>query len=106
MVEPTIFPVKRGHVKKTDLAEIMRNAFGDVEKDGEWLTSSYQLIRSIRARYDGLTKLVVENDQEKRMDDMDAAVATMKAWNSFLNEATGFNAKQRGKKAQEAAKKG
>lgn len=105
MVDPIQYPVKRGHVKKTDLGEIMENAFGSVKTDGDWYESSFHLIRSLRARYDGLTTLIVINDQEKRMDDMESATATMKAWNQFLNEATGYNAKQRGKKAQEAAKK-
>jgi len=34
------------------------------------------------------------------------ATQTIKAFNSFLERATGFSAKERSRKAQEAAKKG
>lgn len=105
MVEPIHYPVKRGHVAKTELAAVMEDAFGSVKEDGDWYESSFHLIRSVRAQYDGKTKLIVINDQEKRFDDMEAAQATMKAWNAFLNNATGYTPKERRKKAQDEAKK-
>ena len=37
---------------------------------------------------------------------MGVAQQTMGVWNDFLEAATGYDAKQRAKKAQEAAKKG
>lgn len=113
MAEPeqVDYPVKRGHRAKTDLGEVMEDAFGSVKQDGDWFESSYELIRSVRARYEKKSTLYVINDQKgldeiDLQNDMDAVKATQKAWNQFLNEATGYTAKQRRKKAQDAAKKG
>ncbi|MGH2670382.1 MAG: DUF5611 family protein [bacterium] len=100
------FPVRRAHVKRTDLAAVMEEVFGTAKRDGEWVESSFGLIPRIRARYDGGTKLLVVNEQNKGpATDTEMAPRTIKAWNLFLERATGYNAKQRGKKVQQAAKK-
>jgi len=38
--------------------------------------------------------------------DNDTAQKTIKAYNTFLEQVTGYNAKERGKRAQKAAKQG
>lgn len=98
------YPVKRGHAKKTDLKEVMEEAFGDVDESDDWLTASFAAFRSIKAQYEGLSKLHVDTDQETDVD-METGQKTIKAWNAFLNRATGYSAKERGKKMKEAAKK-
>jgi hypothetical protein len=99
------YPVRRGHAKKTDLKALFAEHFGKVaEKDG-WMTGAFGAMPKIHVKYEGLDKLVV--DTETRRDaDLTTAQQTIKAWNAFLEGATGYNAKQRGKKAQDAAKKG
>lgn len=108
--EQVDYPVKRGHRAKTNLGEVMEDAFGSVKEDGEWFESSFKMIRSIRARYEKKSTLYVINDQMgldeiDLQNDMDDVKATQKAWNDFLNNATGYSAKERRKKAKDAAKK-
>ena len=98
------YPVKRGHVKKTDLLEIAKAYLDEASQDGEWVVGACGAVKSMKARYNGLTALEVDTEQD-RQPDMATAQRTIKAWNGFLEAATGYNAKQRGKKAQEKAKK-
>lgn len=112
------YPVKRGHKAKTDLAEVMEDAFGEAREvkertaehePDEWLQASYALIRSVEARYYKKSTLWVINDQkspeeidfEKELEDIER---TREAWNRFLREATGYSAKERSKKMKERAK--
>jgi hypothetical protein len=98
------YPVKRGHAKQTDLKAVFEVAFGEAREDDGWLKGSFAALKNVRARYDGLTKLEVDTEQD-RTADMEAGKQTIKAWNRFLEDATGYNTKQRGKKAQQMAKK-
>lgn len=98
------YPVKRGHAKKTDLKQIMEESFGSVDESDDWLTASFGAFKTIKAKYDGLTKLDVDTNQDRNVD-METGQKTIKAWNEFLETATGYTSKQRGKKMQEAAKK-
>lgn len=98
------YPVKRGHAKKTDLKQVMEESFGEVDESDDWLTASFGAFRSIKAQYEGKMKLHVDTDQDKDVD-METGQKTIKAWNTFLESATGYTAKQRGKKMKEAAKK-
>ena len=65
---------------------------------------------SITAEYNAMGKLVVDVSQERpEFDDPDAmevAMDSRRRWSTFLDEATGYSAKQRGDKAKEFAKKG
>ena len=98
------YPVRPGHAKKTDLASVFADCFGPGNPDGEWIAGSFGALKMVKARYDGLKKLVVDTEQDKQADVADGQ-KTIRAWNTFLETATGYNAKQRGKKAQEALKK-
>ncbi len=109
--EAEVFPVKRGHRAKTDLRKVMESAFGDVEEDGDWLVTSFELINEVRARYYKKSQLWVINDQKgpDEIDfetEMDAAVATREAWNNFLNNASGYTPKERRDKFKQWAKEG
>lgn len=110
MTEPpedaTVYPVKRGHRAKTELASVMEEAFGSVKQDGDWCESSFELIESVRARYYKKSRLWVINNQRKDLSDMDAAIATRDAWNKFLNNATGYTPKKRRDKLKQWAKEG
>ena len=108
------YEVKRGLAKKTDLQQLLTTAFGAAKKDGEWVTAAFGAMPVIKARYSPEGTLVVDTESKK---DLAAAVAkgdkqaleltldTQRRWNDFLLQATGYDAKTRGKKAQEKAKK-
>lgn len=116
--DATDYPVKRGHRAKTDLRKIMEDAFGDVEESSDrtaevegdvWLEASFGHINKLEARYYKKSSLWVVNDQKDPKDidfetEMDTIEATRKAWNAFLNGATGYTAKERSKKMKERAK--
>lgn len=108
------YEVKRGLAKQIDLGQMLTTIFGASKKDGEWHTASFGAMPLIRAKYEPKGTLIV--DTQSRTDlaglvakgDKEAlqlTLDTQKRWNDFLLQATGYDAKQRGKKAQEKAKK-
>ena len=98
------YPVRRGHVKKTDLKALFAGSFGAAAEENGWITGGFGAMPKISVKFEGLDKLVVDT-QTQRDADMGTAQQTIKAWNAFLEGATGYTSKQRGKKVQEAAKK-
>lgn len=107
------FEVKRGLAKKLQddggLSAVGMKHFDNVDGSGDSFEASHGIMSSIKAEYNHLGKLVVDVVNERPdFDDPDAMTAAMdsrKRWSAFLDEATGYNAKQRGDKAKEFAKK-
>ena len=108
------FEVKRGLVKKLaadgGLSGLASQHFDVVNGQGDAFEGSHGIMTSITAEYNAMGKLVVDVNQERPdFDDPDAmevAMDSRKRWSAFLDEATGYSAKQRGDKAKEFAKKG
>tara|TARA_B100000900_G_scaffold373465_1_gene354022 strand:- start:1262 stop:1807 length:546 start_codon:yes stop_codon:yes gene_type:complete len=113
------FAVKRGLIKSmggnAGLAKLATGYFENinVDADGEF-TGSYGLLVRVQGTYDNNGKLAVEVTQMKGADLADfldsedgpsKAMESRKRWSGFLDEATGYNAKQRGDKAKEETKK-
>ena len=113
------FSVKRGLVKQiggnAGLAKLATQYFDDVNanSDGEF-TASYGILTKVTGNFDKDGKLVVDVEQLKgdELNDFLAAeggrqqaMESRKRWSGFLDQATGYNAKQRGDKAKEEAKK-
>ena len=101
------YEIKRGHYKNLEgdkLEKLMETLFGPVHKEGEWLVASFGALTFVKAKLEGKDKLWVDS-QTDRNADMGVAQQTMGVWNDFLEAATGYNTKQRAKRAQEAAKK-
>ena len=107
------FEVKRGLVKKLasegGLAGLASKHFDNVDGDGDAFSGNHGIMTSITGEYNSLGKLVVDVNQERPdFDDPDAMTVAMDSrqrWSAFLDEATGYNSKQRGDKAKEFAKK-
>ena len=107
------FEVKRGLAKKLategGLAGLAGKHFDNVDGSGDAFTGSHGIMTNINAEYNSMGKLVVDVHQERPdIDDPDAmevAMDSRKRWSAFLDEATGYSAKQRGDKAKEFAKK-
>jgi hypothetical protein len=108
------YPVKPGHAAKTDLKMLFEAAFDAVREEDGWLVGAFGTMPTIKARYEGKNELVVDTVTDKtfavKMAQGDAqagevAKETHSRWNDFLEGATGYDAKTRSKKIQEAAKK-
>jgi len=107
------FEVKRGLPKKLasegGLAGVARKHFDNVDGESDTFTGSHGIMTNITGEYNAMGKLVVDVNQERPdFDDENAMAVAMdsrRRWSSFLDEATGYTAKQRGDKAKEFAKK-
>ena len=107
------FEVKRGLVKKLamegGLAGLAGKHFDNVDGAGDAFTGSHGIMYHISGEYNALGKLVV--DVSKNAPDYDDEVAMKAAqddrgrWYAFLDEATGYNSKQRSDKSKEWLKK-
>lgn len=108
------YPVRPGHAAKTDLKMLFEAAFDScTEKDG-WLTGKFGTLLDIKVKYEGKKEFVVDTVTDKSVavamakgDEKAGELAkeTQSRWNDFLEGATGYDAKTRSKKIQEAAKK-
>jgi len=86
------------------LKTLMQEIFGNVlEKDGKF-TSSFGALKELNA-WPSKKDLAVEMKTDPSVGD-DVARNTINAYNTFLEKATGYTAKERGKRAQKKAKQG
>ncbi|MGB1419784.1 MAG: DUF5611 family protein [Poseidonia sp.] len=113
------FAVKRGLIKSmggnAGLAKLATSYFENINVDADGVfTGSYGLLVSVTGSYDDAGKLAVDVVQLKggdlanfldSDDGREKAMESRKRWSGFLDEATGYSAKQRGDKAKEEAKK-
>jgi hypothetical protein len=107
------YEVKRGLAKKTDLKGLFEQHFGPAKDEAGWIAGGFGAMPMIKAKYEkdtlhvdtqsrnDLAGMVAKGDKQALQMTLD----TQKRWNDFLLAATGYDAKQRGKKAQEKAKK-
>ena len=97
------------------LAKLATSYFENINVDADGVFSgSYGLLVSVTGSYDDAGKLAVDVVQLKggdlanfldSDDGREKAMESRKRWSGFLDEATGYTAKQRGDKAKEEAKK-
>tara|TARA_B100000989_G_scaffold285835_1_gene253936 strand:+ start:240 stop:791 length:552 start_codon:yes stop_codon:yes gene_type:complete len=113
------FAVKRGLVKQlggnAGLAKLATEYFDGVNANSEGkFTASYGILTKVTGHFDSDGKLVVDVEQLKGEGlgellasdgGREQAMESRKRWSGFLDEATGYSAKQRGDKAKEEAKK-
>jgi hypothetical protein len=113
------FAVKRGLIKSmggnAGLAKLATGYFDNIHVDADGaFTGSFGLLVKVEGSYDSSGKLAVDVEQLKGADlaafldsenGREQAMESRKRWSGFLDEATGYNAKQRGDKAKEDAKK-
>jgi hypothetical protein len=101
------YELRRGAGKSLEgdgLRKIAAEMFGNVGTDGSKVIVSYGAIEKMVAWTDG-KKLFVDTAMKTGVSDS-VATDTIKAFNTFLEKATGFTAKERSKRAQDAAKRG
>lgn len=111
---PQSYPVKPGHAAKVNLADTFDACFDSHKQDGDWLVGAYGSMPQIKVRYEGKKELHVDTVTDKSFaikvasgdkQAMEVAQDTQRRWNEFLEGVTGYDAKMRSKKIQEAAKK-
>jgi len=101
------YELKRGTGKNLEgdgLRKIAAEVFGDVGTDGGKVIVSHAALEKLAAGTAG-EKLFVDTTMKPGVPDH-VATDTIKAYNAFLERATGLTAKERGKRAKEAAQKG
>ena len=99
--------IKRGNYGKVEgdnLFELMKEVFGNCEKDGDWLISNYGAMKPIKVKLISKSEMSIEITTVQIPEDQ--VLDTMKKRNIFLETATGFTSKQRLKRLKEKAKKG
>jgi hypothetical protein len=102
------YEVRRGHqenIAPGKLKEHMQEIFGNAEQKGEKTVSSFGALKELRAWQGGKNVLCVDTEMDTGVPD-DVAAKTIRAFNTFLERATGYTAKERGKRAQKKAKEG
>ena len=108
------FDVKRGLMKQImadgGLSVLGKKYFDNVEAEGETsFSGSHDIMISIKAHFSENGALVIDvKNVPPNFDDPEAmkiAQDSRRRWTQFLDEATGYNSKQRGDKAKEWAKK-
>ncbi len=101
------YELRRGHGKNLEgdkLRAIAADTFGSASEEGGKVTVSYGAIDKLTAWTDG-KQLFVDMAMKPGVPD-DVASETIARNNRFLEAATGYTAKERSKKAQQAAKAG
>jgi hypothetical protein len=73
-------------------------------KDGK-LTSSFGAITKLEAKIIDKSKIEISAEMDK-IAAPEVQADTIKRWNTFLERATGFTSKERGKRMQKKAKDG
>ena len=95
------YDIKKGHYEKIEgdkLESLMVELFENAKKNGEKLRSSFGAIENITVWMDGNKTLCVDIKMNTKVDDK-TATETIRAYNQFLERATGFNTKERKKRA-------
>jgi len=86
------------------LKKLLQETFGDVSEEGDKLIVEDEgAISSLTIWTEGRTGLWVDIKMNPDVDN-DTASETISMWNNFLEQATGFTAKERKKRAKKKAK--
>lgn len=97
------YPVRNTHRSRltpTSLEEICRDVFGDATIQGERIASRYGAITSLEV-WPVERELAVEVRTDPSVP-ADVQAETIRRYNRFLEEATGFNSKERAKRLRKS----
>ena len=101
------YELRRGHQKNIEgpkLKSILFEVFGTAEEKDGALHASFGAIDSLKVWSDGKS-LFLDTKMNTQVSD-EVASQTVRAFNRFLEQATGYTAKERGRRAQKKAKEG
>lgn len=100
--------IKRGHYKNIDgsgLEDLAKEIFGVCGKDGNTLVIEFGALQPFKVWVKDKSTLCIETIMQSDVDEA-TAIDTRKRYNTFMERATGFTAKQRSKRLQKKAKEG
>ena len=101
------YELKRGQWKNIDgekLLHLMQDIFGETKQEGSgYVVENYGALSRLYVEQLGKTHLRVDTVMNAKVANEDAQ-KTLRSYNDFLELATGYNAKERGKRAQKEAK--
>jgi hypothetical protein len=100
------YPVRTSHkanLRAESLESIARHCFGDAQPSGEGVTLSYGALESLKARAEGKA-LGVEVVMNPKVPE-EVQRETIRRYNLFLQEVTGYSAKEQAKRARKSADK-
>lgn len=100
----TNYPVRlthRGQLSAESLAAKAREAFGTSAVEGEAVTASFGALTRLTARAAG-RELSVETSMDPKVP-IEVAAETVRRYNRFLEDATGYTAKERAKRLRKSA---
>jgi hypothetical protein len=98
------YPVRtshRGNLSPAALARLLQESFGDSSVEGGSATAAFGAIVRLSASPDG-RELAVEVAMNPKVPD-EVARETIARYNRFLEQATGFSAKERAKRLRKSA---
>ena len=102
------FEVKRGHGKSLEndgLKKIMEEEFGTIgNPEDSAFTASFKALKSIKVEFRSITEIGIETETDNEASPEDSLEAHQ-AYNRFMKNVTGFNAKQRVDRAKAKAKR-
>lgn len=101
------YDIRRGHFKNIEgdkLKELMESTFGKVEVDDSKLTIKFGALQPLIAWLKDKNVLCVDTTMNKDVSENEIN-DTIRKYNQFLEAATGFNAKERVKRAKKKAEK-
>ncbi len=100
------YDIKKGKfsdIEGDGLRRITEETFGNAEMEGDLVVTSFGALDRMETKTVSKTQLFVCTKMRKDVTE-EVATETIKRYNQFLERATGFNAKERGKRAQKKAK--
>jgi hypothetical protein len=100
----TNYPVRTDHRMRLEpdpLLELCRSTFGSAEVEGEDVVASFGALRALRVRREDKT-LRVDVSMDPKVPE-DVARETVQRYNRFLEDATGYSAKERAKRLRKSA---
>jgi hypothetical protein len=98
------YPVRASHRRNlvpTALAQVCQTHFGTAAIEGDSVRAQWGAIERLTARGDG-KELAVELVMNPKVEEAVAA-ETIRRYNSFLEDATGFTTKERAKRLRKSA---
>ena len=101
------YPVRRDHLSHLNLPEIetvARRAFGTAESEGDFVRASFGALEELRARPAG-KELEVETRMNPKVS-VETAAETVRRYNQFLQESTGYTSKERAKRLRKSSGSG
>ena len=102
------YDIRKGHyasIEGDKLKDIMSSVFGNAKVEGDKLVSSFGAITRVEVKVLSKTSMDVSSITDKSAS-IDVQTETVKQWNKFLEQATGFTSKERSKRLQKKAKEG